>query len=477
MERPPHIAIVPSPGMGHLIPLVEFAKRLKNNHNISSTFIIPNDGPLSISQRAFLDSLPTGLAHVVLPPVNFDDLPDAQMETRISLVVTRSLDSLREAFKSLVAETNTVALFIDLFGTDAFDVAIEFGVSPYVFYPSTAMALSLFLHLPKLDQMVSCEFRDLPEPVQIPGCIPVRGQDLLDPVQDRKNDAYKWVLYNAKRYKMAKGIAVNSFHELEGGALKALLDEEPGKPRVYPVGPLIQIGLGSGSGSGSGSDVDGSECLKWLDGQPCGSVLYISFGSGGTLSFDQLNELAMGLELSKQRFIWVVRSPSDKPNATYFNSHGHEDPLEYLPKGFLERTKGTGFVVPSWAPQAQILSHSSTGGFLTHCGWNSILETVVQGVPIIAWPLYAEQKMNAVSLTEGIKVALRPKADENGLVGRVEIARVVKGLLEGEEGKPIRSRIRELKEAAANVLSKDGSSTKALDQLASKLKTKNSLSI
>ncbi|KAF5811542.1 putative hydroquinone glucosyltransferase [Helianthus annuus] len=93
MERAPHIAIVPSPGMGHLIPLVEFAKRLKNNHNISATFIIPNDGPLSISQKAFLDSLPMGLNHIILPPVNFDDLPqDTQMETRISLMVTRSLD-------------------------------------------------------------------------------------------------------------------------------------------------------------------------------------------------------------------------------------------------------------------------------------------------------------------------------------------------------------------------------------------------
>ncbi|KAJ0572593.1 putative hydroquinone glucosyltransferase [Helianthus annuus] len=443
MERTPHIAIVPSPGMGHLIPLVEFAKRLKNNHNISSTFIIPNEGPLTKSQQAFLDSLPNGLNHVILPPVSFDDLPnDIRMETRISLMVTRSLDSLREAVKSLVVETNMVALFVDLFGTDAFDVAIEFGVSPYV---------------------------DLPEPVQIPGCIPVRGEDLLDPVQERKNDAYKWVLHNAKRYRMAEGIAVNSFKELEGGALKALLEDQPGKPRVYPVGPLVQ--------AGSSSDVDGSGCLRWLDGQPCGSVLYISFGSGGTLSSNQLNELALGLELSEQRFIWVVRSPNDKPNATYFNSHGHEDPLGFLPKGFLERTKGIGFVVPSWAPQAQILSHSSTGGFLTHCGWNSILETVVHGVPVIAWPLYAEQRMNAVSLTEGIKVALRPKVDENGIVSRVEIARVVKGLIEGEEGKPIRSRIRELKDAASNVLSKDGCSTKTLEQLASKLKAKNNISI
>ncbi|KAI8572713.1 hypothetical protein RHMOL_Rhmol01G0221200 [Rhododendron molle] len=118
-------------------------------------------------------------------------------------------------------------MVVDLFGSDAFDVAAEFNVSPYMFYPSTAMVLSLFLYLPKLDESVSCEYRDLPEPVRIPGCIPVHGKDLLDPVQDRKNDAYKWVLHHAKRYGLAEVIMVNSFKELEGGATKSLQEEEP----------------------------------------------------------------------------------------------------------------------------------------------------------------------------------------------------------------------------------------------------------
>ncbi|WMV11547.1 hypothetical protein MTR67_004932 [Solanum verrucosum] len=214
----------------------------------------------------------------------------------------------------------------------------------------------------------------------------------------------------------------------------------------------------------SGSKVDGSECLTWLDEQPRGSVLYISYGSGGTLSHEQLIEVAKGLEMSEQRFLWVVRCPiQDSTN-----------PLEFLPKGFLEKTKGFGLVVPNWAPQTRILSHESTGGFLTHCGWNSTLESVVHGVPLIAWPLYAEQKMNAVMLSEDVKVALRPKVnEENGIVGRLEIAKVVKGLMEGEEGKGVRSRMKDLKDAAAKVLSEDGSSTKALAELVTKLKKKS----
>ncbi|KAM3378563.1 hydroquinone glucosyltransferase [Capsicum galapagoense] len=463
----PHIAIFPTPGMGHLIPLVEFSKRLISQHKFSVTLILPTDGPISNAQKIFLNSLPSSMDYHLLPSVDFDDLPkDVKIETRISLTVTRSLPSLREVFKKIIESKKTVALVVDLFGTDAFDVAIELKISPYIFFPSTAMSLSLFFYLQKLDEKVSCEYRDLPDPVQIPGCIPIRGKDLLDPVQDRKNEAYKWLIHHSKRYRMAEGIVANSFMELEGGALKALQEEEPGKPPVYPVGPLIQMD--------SGSKVDGSECMAWLDEQPRGSVLYISFGSGGTLSHEQLIELASGLEMSEQRFLWVIRCPNDKiANATYFSVQDSTNPLDFLPKGFLEKTKGLGLVVPNWAPQARILSHDSTGGFLTHCGWNSTLESVVHGIPLIAWPLYAEQKMNAVMLSEDIKVALRPKVnEENGMVGRLEIAEVVKGLMEGEEGKGVRSRMRDLKDVAVKVLSEDGSSTKALAELATKMKEK-----
>ncbi|KAE8726741.1 UDP-glycosyltransferase 72B3 [Hibiscus syriacus] len=457
----PHIAILPSPGMGHLIPLVEFAKRFVNQHVFTATFVIPTADSPTKAQKSALDSLPSSIDYVFLPPVDLSDLPqDAKIETVISSTVARSLSFLRDTFKSLVAKTKLVAMVVDLFGTDAFDVAKEFNLSPYVFYPSTAMALSLFLHLMKLDSMVSCEYGDLPE-VRIPGCIPINGNELLDPVQDRKNDAYKWVLHHAKRYRLADGIMVNSFLDMEGGALKVLQENEPGKPPVYPVGPLVTVDLSN--------KADGSDCLKWLDDQPHGSVLYVSFGSGGTLSSDQLNELAMGLEMSEERFLWVIRSPNDKvSNAAFFSAESQKDPFNFLPKGFLERTKGRGLVVPSWAPQAQVLSHGSTGGFLTHCGWNSTLESVAFGVPLIAWPLYAEQKMNAAMLTEDTRVALRLKPDDTGLICRDDIAKTVKGLMEGEEGKDVRNRMKDLKEAAAKALSQNGSSTNALSQVATK---------
>ncbi|XP_042488297.1 hydroquinone glucosyltransferase-like [Macadamia integrifolia] len=465
MERTPHIVLLPAPGMGHLIPLAELAKRLFLYHNFSITLAIPTEASPSKAQKDFIDSLPTTINSMFLPSVNFDDLSeDVMVETRICLTVTRSLPSLRETFKALTTTTHLVALVVDLFGTDAFDVAREFNVLPYIFFPSNSMMLSFLLHLPKLDELYSCEYKDMPEPVKLPGCVPIHGSDLLDPVQDRKNEAYSWILHNSKRYHLAEGILLNSFMALEPGAIKALTEEvDLSKPPVYMVGPLVQ----------NLSSDDGSECLRWLDDQPPESVIFVSFGSAGVLSPEQLIELAMGLEMSDQRFLWIARKPTEKAaNSAFLSIHSSdENPLAFLPEGFLERTKERGLVVQSWAPQIQVLSHGSTGGFLTHCGWNSTLESVVHGVPLVAWPLYAEQKMNAVMLAEEINVALKPKVGENGLIVRDEIAAVVKCLMEGEEGKRVSKKMKELKDAAAKALTEDGSSTQSLSEVACKWKS------
>ncbi|TKY68956.1 Hydroquinone glucosyltransferase [Spatholobus suberectus] len=184
--------------------------------------------------------------------------------------------------------------------------------------------------------------------------------------------------------------------------------------------------------------------------------------NGGTLSQVQIIELALGLELSNHKFLWVVRAPSSSASSAYLNAQ-NENPLEFFPYGFLERTKEQGLVIPSWAPQIEILSHSSIGGFMSHCGWNSTLESVLQGVPLIAWPLFAEQRMNAVMLSDGLKVALRPKVSGNGMVEKEEVAEVIKSLME-VEGKKMSKIMKVFKEAAIDALKEDGCSTKTMHQ-------------
>nr|CAB3477649.1 unnamed protein product [Digitaria exilis] len=187
-------------------------------------------------------------------------------------------------------------------------------------------------------------------------------------------------------------------------------------------------------------------------------------------------ELAMGLEASGQRFMWVVRFPSDKDrSACYFGgSGGHGDsPLGYLPEGFIERPRGRGLALTEWAPQVEILNHRAVGGFLSHCGWNSTLEAVAAGVPMLAWPLYAEQRVNAVMLCERVGLALRPRVGtegNNGVVPREEVAVAVTELIAGERGAAAREKARQLRQGAAEAWGPDGPSRKAFEDIAGKWK-------
>ncbi|XP_020232895.1 hydroquinone glucosyltransferase [Cajanus cajan] len=457
MEKPTHVALVSSPGFTHLVPITEFSKRLVKHHpNFHVTCIIPSLGPLPESSKAYLKTLPSNIHTILLPPINKEQLP--QPGILIQLTITYSLPSIHEILKSRFSKDPLAALVVDAFACQALEFAKEFNALSYFYFPSSALVLSLLFHAPKLDKEVSGEYTNLIEPIKLPGCVPVLGIDLPVPLQSRSSEDYKQLLQTAKAMVAADGIIINTFLEMEPDAIRALGEYGDGKNKLYPVGPITQ--------KGSSNEADESDkCLRWLDKQPPCSVLYVSFGSGGTLSQQQINELACGLELSCQRFLWVLRAPSNSASSAYLEA-AKEDPLQFLPSGFLERTKEKGLVVPLWAPQVQVLSHNSVGGFLTHCGWNSILESVQEGVPLIAWPLYAEQKMIAVLLTDGFKVALRPKLNDEGIVEKEEIAKVVKCLMEGEEGKGMCERMRNLKDFATNAL-KDGSSAQTLLQLAS----------
>ncbi|KAK7277133.1 hypothetical protein RIF29_18283 [Crotalaria pallida] len=463
MEKKTCIAMVPCPGLSHLIPLLEFAKRLiqldHNNNKFHVTFLIPTLGPPSSSMISFLNDLPPNIDFNILPQVNIEDVPhNLHPATKMRLVVKLSLPFLHEAVSSLMSSHthHLVALVLSMFSVDAIDVAKQFNLLSHVFFASGAVFLSFCLSMPKLDKSV---FTDLTKTVNVPGCVvPFQVKELPDPVLYEKSSE-TFISFDGlcERLSFVDGVMVNSFKDLEGETIRAIEEENGNSLCIYPVGPIIQ--------TESTNKENQWECIEWLNNQPPKSVLYISFGSGGTLSQEQLNELAFGLELSGHRFLWVVRAPSNTPSSAYLAGQ-KEDPLNFLPCGFLERTKGHGLVVPSWAPQIEVLGHGSTGGFLSHCGWSSTLESVVHGVPMIAWPLFAEQRMNAVTLTQVLKLAVRPKIDdESGIIKREEIAKVIKRIMEGDEGLEIRTRIKELSDAAGVALSEHGSSHRALSSV------------
>ncbi|PWA78337.1 UDP-glycosyltransferase 88F3 [Artemisia annua] len=179
----------------------------------------------------------------------------------------------------------------------------------------------------------------------------------------------------------------------------------------------------------------------------------------------KLKEIAKGLELSRHRFLWVIRSqPTIKKEDLLVPPH-LLDLNTLLPDGFLERTRHRGIVVNKWAPQVAVLNHKSVGGFVTHCGWNSVLEATCAGVPMVAWPLYAEQKMNRIVMVEEMKLALPMDEIEGGKVAAAQIEKRIRQLMESEEGNFIREVVKGRKEDAVRAVSKGGSSHVALAKL------------
>ncbi|KAH0641559.1 hypothetical protein KY289_032533 [Solanum tuberosum] len=198
-----------------------------------------------------------------------------------------------------------------------------------------------------------------------------------------------------------------------------------------------------------------NECLNWLNHQPISSVLYVSFGSFAIVEAEQMEELAWGLKNSNNNFLWVVRST--------------EEPK--LPKDFLEElTIEKGLVVP-WCPQLQVLEHESIGCFLTHCGWNSILEAISLGVPMVAMPQWTDQPTNAKFVKDVWEIGVRAKQDEKGIVRREVIEECIKLVMEEEKGKLIRENAKKWKEMARNAVDEGGSSDKNIEEFVSKLVT------
>ncbi|PON40454.1 UDP-glucuronosyl/UDP-glucosyltransferase [Parasponia andersonii] len=453
-----HVAVLPSPGMGHIIPLLNLASRLAADHGCHVSFLnITAEATAAQNQLLGSHDLPPTLHVIDIPPADVSTqlAEDTPAFTRLCHIAEDNLVSLKSVLLDL-GKPN--AVIIDIFCTQAFEVCEELSIPVYTFFTASAALFAFSLYLPIMDREIDGEFVDLPEPVRVPGCSPIRTEDLILQVTNRKMDEYKWYLHHSSRLPKAAGIFLNTWEDFEPVTVKAIRENpfyhQIPTPPIYPIGPLTK--------ETEPISESGAKCLEWLDNQPPESVLFVALGSGGMLTTAQLAEVAWGLALSGQRFVWVVRAPSDEdPTASFFSVGGDvNDAKTFLPEGFVERTKEVGHLVPSWAPQAAVLRHRSTGGFWSHCGWNSTLESMSHGVPMIAWPLYAEQRMNATVLAEEVGVAVKPAVDPGrGIVPREEIKRVVRLVIEGKEGKAMRQKARGLKESAAKALNGGGGSS------------------
>ncbi|XAR54425.1 Abscisate beta-glucosyltransferase [Bertholletia excelsa] len=264
--------------------------------------------------------------------------------------------------------------------------------------------------------------------------------------------------------KRSYGVIFNSFYELEPGYAEYYLNKcEMGK-KIWLVGPVYLFNKDEEDKAerGEKNSTDGKTILNWLNSKKPNSVLYVTFGSMFRMAPEQFFEIAQGLEASGHDFIWVARDMSE------YASEG-EGGRRNLPEGFEERmaTSGRGLVIKKWAPQLQILEHPAIGGFMTHCGWNSTVEGVGSGVPMITWPLASEQFFAESLVVDVLKMGVRVGNEDwmfwewepKLTVARDKVEAAVRQLMGGgKEVEEMRMRARELSDKAKKAIEPGGSS-------------------
>nr|QSB46685.1 glycosyltransferase [Rubia yunnanensis] len=446
------LVFIPLPTTGHLVSTVLLAKLLVGRDDHLSIQILLFNLPFDPEANAYINSLQSestaGMQYVQLS----DPEPQAPTSSPVTqnpfIATSNLLERLKPQVRTVVSRMKPSGIVVDMFCTSMIDVAKEFEVPAYVFYTSGAAMIGLRRDLQILldEDTDIAGFRELPASTFF-NPVPTK---LLPSLAVDKNSTI--VRHTRRIVYDSRGILVNTFSELESYAVEAL-NSIPEMPRIYPVGPLVSL-----KGTRNESDSGDGNILKWLDEQPISSVIFLCFGSMGSFDAAQVKEIAHAIEHSRNRFLWSLRKPPGKEERIGFPTE-YEDYEQVLPEGFLGRTSEIGKVI-GWAPQAQVLGHPAVGGFVTHCGWNSVLESVWFGVPMAVWPLYAEQQLNAFSLVKEVGIAVEIKMDYRKdapvLVGADQIEGGIREVMQGESG--IRKKVKELMEKARNASLEGGSS-------------------
>ncbi|WVZ99327.1 hypothetical protein U9M48_044648 [Paspalum notatum var. saurae] len=463
------VVLYPGLAVSHFVPMVQLADGLLEEGYAVTVALIDPSLKGDIALAAVVDRVSSSKPSVVfhklpLIPDPPTVVPDHDFILSYFDLVGRYHRHLRDLLVAM-PPGSVHAVIVDMMSIDVLDATRELGIPVYTFFPSNASALAVSVHASSAraeGQTIS--FGELGDaPLDIHGVPPVPASHLLaEMLRNPGSEAYEATMNMMRRTQEAKGILVNTFVSLEPRAVEALADPRrfPTMPPVYCVGPLVVV-------AGNGGEVaEEHKCLAWLDEQPERSVVFLCFGGtgGGSHSEEQLKEIAIGLERSGHRFLWVVRAPPQGAPKMPFDPRADPDLDAILPEGFLERTNGRGLVVKLWVPQVDVLHHRATGAFVTHCGWNSVLEGITAGVPMICWPLYAEQKMNKVFMVEEYGVGVEMVGWKEGLVKAAEVEAKVKLVMESEEGDKVRAKVMSHKEAAAMAWKHGGSSRAAFGE-------------
>ncbi|WOG91728.1 hypothetical protein DCAR_0310978 [Daucus carota subsp. sativus] len=469
------LVFIASPLIGHLMPFVQLAKLMLNlEPKLSITFILIKL-PAQSEVNTFIDTLCSAMMHKRLCFVTLPPLEHKWSSTNRGVIFDELIQyhkpRILHTISQLIVQHGVDAVVVDLLSSTLIElVADEFGIPGYVFFTSGAGFLGVMLRFQTLEDELKEDTGKLKyatTDLRMPGFVqPVPPAVLPSLLADYATWTARFLRY-ARGCRKAKGILVNTFQELESYPLSSfsVLDSSSwyGKssiPEIQAVGPVIYQSTPQAS--------DG--LMKWLDDQAPSSVVFLCFGSMGSFGVDQVREIAYGIEQSKCPFVWVLRQPPTANQPDFPSEAGNFEDL--LPEGFMTRTSGIGKIM-GWVPQLAVLSHGAIGGFVSHCGWNSVLESLWCGVPLLAWPLYAEQKLNAFQMVKELGLAVeipatvpdhdyKDKASVDLLIKAESVEKGIRRLILGEDGKVIRRKVAQMKEKSRENMQEGGSSYESL---------------
>ncbi|XP_006287588.2 UDP-glycosyltransferase 78D2 isoform X1 [Capsella rubella] len=430
-----HVAVLAFPFGTHAAPLLAVTRRLASS-SPSTVFSFFNTAQSNSSLFSSSDDLPAN--------IRVHDVPDGVPEGYVfsgkpQEAIELFIESAPESFKrEIVAAEKEVGRKVKCMLTDAFfwfaaDMATEMNASWIAFWTAGANSLTAHFYTDLIRETIGVnEVGGRMEETLgfISGMEKIRVKDTQEGVVFGPLDSvFSNMLHRMGRaLPRATAVFINSFEELDPTFTANLKSEFK---RYLNIGPLALLSQWEASVN------DPHGCLAWMEKRPPGSVAYISFGTVMTPPPGELAAIAEGLESSKVPFVWSLKN------------------MVHLPKGFLDRTREQGIVVP-WAPQAELLKHEATGVFVTHCGWNSVLESVSGGVPMICRPFFGDQRLNgrAVEVVWEIGMTII-----NGVFTKDGFEKCLDRVLVQDDGKKMKRNAMKLKEQAHEAVSSKGSSS------------------
>ncbi|XP_073156607.1 UDP-glycosyltransferase 86A1-like [Henckelia pumila] len=473
MEKPTckalHAIVFPVPYQGHINPAINLAIKLASK-GITVTFIHTQYVHQTLTQihhntqvDFFSEARKSGL------DIRYSTISDGfPMDFDRGLHFDVFWESLLREFPARVDEFignmirvdpySTFFLVVDTFFSWSAAVARKNELVNVSFWTQPALALSIGYHLDLLSLNGHFPTKDNVEEeiTYLPGIEAINTKDLM-PYLKESEKTTKANFVSIKAYeevKKADFILCNTVQELEFQALSALNLKQP----TYAVGPVNFIRDSTVSPPITKSLWAESDCGKWLESKRPGSVLYVSFGSLAQISAQEIQEIAYGLLLSEVNFIWIVRADI----VSFDKAHA-------LPDGFEDDAKDKGLIVP-WCDQIKVLSNPAVGVFLTHCGWNSIVESIWCGVPMICLPFIYDQPTNRKLIVEDLNVGINLL--DGVSVHREEVAEKIKNLMSEPVGMRLRQQVDKAKIILHNAIEVNGSSDRNLEQFIQDLKNK-----